>query len=272
MFHLATDDFPTDQIELAAAVRGSLARTFALPEGSVVTTEGDWPAGDLLKVDLTGARLVEEAGPDAWGGPTADAEPGPTYDRFELTADPVRIDAAAVYLKLTAEAVAFALDRAADGAARLVLSGADRGHVSARVAAAELQQLLLDRARQATAAHKILIDSADVKLTNDGPRTVAVAAKIVARRKILIGSAGGTFHLAATLSVDDDLVATLGGLTCSGEGVVANAVAPVLTAKMADFNGRQFPLAAVSLGDVRLRDVAVSTGEHLTVTASFGRR
>ena len=272
MFHLATDQFPTNQAELAAAVRGALAESLALPEREVVTAEGEWPAGDSLKIDLTGARLTSDKPPEQWPGATAAAEPGPTYERFDLSADPLLIDAASVHLRLTAEAVAFALDRSADGRAVLVLTGADRGHVTARVAAADVQALLLDKAREGTAAHKILIDSADLTFASDGPRSVAVAATVVARRKLLIGSAGGTFRLSARLDVDDELVATLSGLTCTGEGVVAGAVAPVLTAKMADFNGRQFPLAAVSLGDVRLRDVAITTGEDLAVTASFGRR
>ena len=270
MFRLTTETFPTTHAELAAAVRGALAESFALPDGpELVSAEGDWPAGEALRIDLTGARLTDDRPPaDA----TADAEPGPTYETFSLTADPLHVDAAAVYLRLTAESVAFALDHAEDGNARLLLTSADHGHVSARVAKADLLALLLDRARQATAAHKVTIDSADLSLASDGPRSVAVSATVVAHKKLFIASAGGTFHFAGRLDVDDELMATLGDLTCTGEGIIASAAAPVMTAKLAEFNGRQFPLAAVSLGDVRLRDVSITTGEDLTVTAAFGRR
>ncbi|MDQ6655945.1 MAG: hypothetical protein M3Y80_09050, partial [Verrucomicrobiota bacterium] len=66
------------------------------------------------------------------------------------------------------------------------------------------------------------------------------------------------------------LNASLSGLTCNGEGAIGSLACGVLQPHLEKVDGRTFPLMALPLGDVRLRDVRLAAGANLSVTAEFG--
>ncbi len=74
------------------------------------------------------------------------------------------------------------------------------------------------------------------------------------------------------LSVDDTLAATAHDLLAEGEGVVGSLVVGFVRPHLDRFNGRSFPLTALRLGDIELRDVSVSVNDGLLITAAFGQQ
>jgi hypothetical protein len=72
------------------------------------------------------------------------------------------------------------------------------------------------------------------------------------------------------LHIDDQLNAEMTDLQVSGQGVLGAFAVGVLRPKLAKLEGKKLPLMAFSLGNVRLRDVAVAAREGLEVTAAFG--
>ena len=55
-----------------------------------------------------------------------------------------------------------------------------------------------------------------------------------------------------------------------GAGWLGSLACGVLEPHLAKLNGRSFPLMALPLGEVRLRDVRLAASDKLSVTAEFG--
>jgi hypothetical protein len=72
--------------------------------------------------------------------------------------------------------------------------------------------------------------------------------------------------------VDDNLVATLSDLACTGEGMIGGMAAGFLQGKLTSYDGKKFPLMAFSLGDVALRDLKISTKGAIQLSAAFGHK
>jgi hypothetical protein len=82
----------------------------------------------------------------------------------------------------------------------------------------------------------------------------------------------GTLHIKGKVDIDDELNATLSGLSCTGEGMIGGMAAKFLEPMLKKYNGKKFPLMAFSFGDVTLRDLKISTKNDVQVSASFGRK
>ena len=77
-------------------------------------------------------------------------------------------------------------------------------------------------------------------------------------------------HIAADLDLDQQLNAVISGLTCKGDGAIGALACGVLSPHLQKLNGRSFPLLALPLGEIRLRDVQLSAAGAIRVTAQFG--
>ena len=73
------------------------------------------------------------------------------------------------------------------------------------------------------------------------------------------------------MAIDEQLNARLSGLECAGEGTLGTLACGFIAPHLARFNGREFSLMALPLGEVKLRDVRIAAGRELRVTAQFGR-
>jgi len=77
--------------------------------------------------------------------------------------------------------------------------------------------------------------------------------------------------LAGTLSVSEDFVATVSNLKCHGEGPIASLACATINPAFSRIEQRAFPLSALPLGQIQLRDLALDVGhEKLIVQARFG--
>jgi hypothetical protein len=195
-----------------------------------------FPSIKRIKVDISDASVSADEPPPK-PKPTGKREKGVHVDQLEVVGKPIRYEGSKLELELKAKNVEFDFGKDKGGKPLLVLSGADEGHVDAKIAKADIRAL-------ATAA--------DVR---------------VKAKKMLVS---GVLHITGRLDVDDELNATVSGLDCTGEGVIGTVAAAALRAKLKPYDGQQVPLVAFSLGDVALRDLKIDVKSGLHVTARFG--
>lgn len=267
MFPLAGKDFPTSADQLCTAIQNALAEVFSLAKkGSAITVRGgQWPHLKQVKVDLSGAQ-IKTLEPPPPPKPKGERQPGVTVGWLDITGDPIRYEKSELGLSLEAREVAFDFAHDAAGNAMLVLKDAADGNVDVKIGKDDLQSLLLAAAGAAAKQQGVTIQELQINLTSQGPRSIGADVKVKAKKLMM----SGTVSIRGKADIDDELVASLSDLSCTGEGVIGGMAAAFLQAKLKQLQGRRFPLMTFSLGDVSLRDLNVSTSNGLRVTAQFG--
>lgn len=268
MFPLAGKDFPTTTEELTTAIHDALADVFKLPSKSAVKATGSqYPALKSVTLDLDGASVsATEPPPKPLG--VGKRKTGVTVDKLEISGHPIKYQKAKLDLDVTAKGVSFDFDRDKKNHPLLVLTDAEDGKVSAKISKADLQAVALEAATLAAKQQGVAIQELTLDLTQAGPRSVAAKVRVKAKKMMM----SGVVNIAGKLDVDDDLNATLSGLTCTGEGIIGSAAAGMLQGKIKPLNGKEFPLMAFSLGDIKLRDLKMKVGANIEVSAAFGSK
>ena len=269
MFPLAGKDFPTSSDELAAAIQEALSEylTLAKKTAAIIVKGGKWPAIAQAKVDLSGAK-VSVTEPPAPPKPKGKREPGITVGHLEVLAHPLRYENSKADLALDAHQVSFDFARDAKAKPILVLKDANDGHIELTIAKDDIQSLLLAVAGAAAKPQGITIQELQANLASQGPRSIGGEVRVKARKLMM----SGTLTVRGKVDIDDDLVATLSNLSCSGEGVIGSMAAAFLQGKLNQADGKRIPLMAFSLGDVSLADVKISTKNGLHLSADFGHK
>jgi hypothetical protein len=269
MFPLSGTGFPKSSDALAVALRNSLAELFSFPDlSAVVKIEGaKWPALDRVAVNLSGGT-VRIAEPPPKPEPVGPREPGITVGQLAVLGHPMRYQQSVCDLDVTARNVSFDFGRDAAGKPMLVLTDATDGHVEFKVAKKDLQSAILAAATTAAKPHGIVIQELEINLASDGPRSLALDVRVKAKKMIL----SGVVVLRGKVDVDDNLVATLSNLACTGGGAIGSMAAAVINTKLKSVDGKRIPLTSLSLGDVSLHDVKISIASDIAVSADFGRK
>ena len=267
MFPLPGNAFPQSASELAAAMRNFLADVFILAnKDPVAIDEAQWPRLGRVKIDLDDATLKTLQPPPNPGAP-ASRQSGIAVERLEVTGHPIRYQQSNLNFDLTASDAAFDFARNQRQEPLLVLADARDGSVNLRIAISDLQSLALAMASMAAAQHGASIQELQLSLSSPGPRAIAATARVKAKKMMM----SGVITLRGQASIDDQLVATVSGLSCTGEGMAGTMIAAVIGAQLKKVEGQRFPLMALSLGNVSLRDVNVRVNDDLNVSAEFGR-
>jgi len=269
MFPFSGKTFPTNGEELAAAIEGALAEVLNLKKAhSAVTVVGrEFPAVRQLLISLDGATIkLDEPPPKP--SPSGKRSPGITVEHLGVSGHPIQYEKSKLELELTARDVTFDFAKDKSGRLLLVLQDAQEGHVEAKIGKADLQSAILAVATAAAKTQGVTIQDLQVDLTSTGDRSAAADVKVKAKKLMM----SGTLHIQGKVDIDDELNATLSGLTCTGEGVVGSMAAKFLEGYLKKYNGKKFPLMAFSLGDVTLHDLTISTRNAVQVSASFGRK
>jgi hypothetical protein len=265
MIPLGGNDFPTTPAELADALRIALREYVLLPdEQSAVTADTD-----RLRIDLTGGTTLTPSGPADTSG-VGQTQPGPACRSFDVLAHPIRAEGTNIHFDLTATDVRFNFDRNRAGRPVLTLAGATDGRVVARVSQSELNALVTAKAQEAAQAKGVQIERIDWTLTPLGPRSVRLDAKAAVATKALFKTIRGAVAFAGRVVIDDRLVAKLSELNVAGEGMMIAMAVNMVRGKITAMEGREFPLATLALGGVKLRDVQLQVGDDLAVAAAFG--
>ena len=148
----------------------------------------------------------------------------------------------------------------------LLLHNAGQGSVEASVSKSDLEALIAQLAKSKAEEHGVSIDSVELSLRSQSPRSLAAEVRLRAKKLFLSTS----IKITAQVDLDAELNARLSGLDCAGEGAMGGVACGVLKPHLEKLNGRAFALLSLPLGEARLRDVRVAVGEKLSVTADFG--
>jgi hypothetical protein len=266
MFPLAGKDFPESAEELSDAIEDALKDVFTLDKGTGVSVEGGkFPAVKKVTIDLDGASVSATKPPPKPEG-VGKREDGITVERLEVSGHPIRYEEAELDLGLSARGVTLDFDRDKKGKPLLVLNDAKEGKVEAKISKEDLENLVLEAARVAAGAQGVKIEDLDLKLTSKGPRSAAAEVRVKAKKMMMTG----VVVIKGQLDIDDELNATVSGLSASGEGIVGSAAAGIVQGKLRQYDGTKVSLMTFSLGDVKLRDLKIDLKGALKVSASFG--
>ena len=84
----------------------------------------------------------------------------------------------------------------------------------------------------------LAIESIAITLAQTNEQSVDAAARLKVRK----GVASTVLNLTARAEITADLSIILSNLACTGEGMLGKLVAPVVNKKLAEHNGREFPV------------------------------
>lgn len=267
MFPLQEQEIPADAMALEAAVTDSLRKVFTLPRNrKAVVIEGNrYPALDAVRIDLAGATIKIDQPPPK-PKPVGKPKPGPSAKRFVLLGHPIHYHDATLDLELTAANVQFEYAADRKGALILMLKQAEDGRIEVRIGRDDLERLLLEAAKTAADAHGVTIQDVRIALEQETKDTIAAQVQVTAKKFL-----SAVIDISGQLKIDQELNARLSMLTCEGQGMVGNLVCGFVRPQLQRIEGKRFSLMALSLGEVRLRDLDIAVDQKtLHISAAFG--
>ncbi|MGI9114216.1 MAG: hypothetical protein DLM52_06330 [Chthoniobacterales bacterium] len=267
MFLLLRHDLPQTPEALAAALDEGL-RAFVSRPAPMVSIAGDKVSAlKSIAVDLSGARAESARLPPR---PRLDnLRPAISATELSVTAEPISLFGAAVNFQLKANEVQLQQAPQPDDKSLLILHRAQAGDLRLETGRAELEHLIKRVAGKLAQKQGVTIESVNLQLAQPQPR-VLDAIVTVAARKLLFRP---VLKLAGSVTINDDLVATISNLTCTGDGPIASLACAAITPQFARIEARPFPLSALPLGEIQLRDVTLDLiGDRISIAAKFGER
>ena len=215
------------------------------------------------------ARWRERRGTTAArpGPPVGRVEPRSQVAHFELSGRPILVQRAKVDLSCTARDVQLGQSRDKEGNVLLLLQDAAEGQLEIAIELADLEALVLAGAKAEAAKQGVTVESARIELRSRSDRALDVVLQVRAKKLFL----SAAMRISGNVEIDEQLNALLSGLECSGEGTLGTLACGFITPHLQRFNGREFSLMALPLGEVKLRDVRIAADRKLRVTAEFGR-
>jgi hypothetical protein len=265
MFLLQTKSLPENAAKLEEVLEESLRQLVQPAGGRMVTVEDkNYPELEAIRIRLDDATAGDQL--PARPFPVDPAEPALHAARFEIIGRPVRVQGAAVHLECRAQEVKIGQARDASGNLVLLLQDAGDGTVEAAISLSDLEKLVRAGAGVVTREHGVILE--DVRIQLQALSARSLAAKVCVRaRKLFLNAA---VEVKGRVEIDDQMMAHLSGLDCSGEGTLGTLACGFIGPHLQRLEGRSFSLLALPLGEVQLREVRLSIDDHLRVRAEFG--
>lgn len=265
MFLLPRNQIPQTPEELAQAIEEGVRFFASRPEKMVAIDGAGIPALESIAIDLTGAAIDPHHRP-----PPVEREgahPAVLVRRIYIAGEPIKLLGGDFGFQFEASDAEVYQKAQADGKLLLLLHRARDGNIRFEISRAAVEVMIMKAASKAAEKQGVAIDSAQLELTQRGPRTVD--------GKLTVSAHKFMFHpvltLVGTLAISDDFVATLSNLKCRGEGPVAALVCAAINPAISRIEERSFALSAMPLGEIRLRDLTTDvTDDKLVVRARFG--
>lgn len=264
MFLLPRNQIPQTPEELAQAIEEGV-RTFASrPQEMVTVRAGDALTLDSIAVDLSGATIDHHHRPplDREG-----ASPALLLRHIYIAGEPIKLLGSDFSFQFEAFNVAMYQKPQPDGKLLLILHRAQDGNVRFEISRAAVETMIVSAASKLAAKQGVRIDNAQLELTQHGPRAVDGKLTVSAHKLI--------FHpvltLFGTVAVTEDFIATVSNLKCHGEGPIASLACAAINPAFSRIEKRAFPLSALPLGEIQIRDLALDAADDkLVVRARFG--
>lgn len=261
MLPLAGSILPTSHAALAESIKlgfsnhGVAAREVSVEGGSL-------PAIETIQIDLSGAKITRE---QRLSGPTG---PNTTshlqVGKIVLKAAPIEFEGTPLEFNLHANAVTLALSEGADSF--LVPVNAADGELNVIAHRSDLERLAQMLVAAAAAKQGIEIKKTRLEVTSTGTRSLSFRAEVTAKMFIM----SATVALSGRLDIDQELNARLSELSCRGDGMIASAANAFLKPHFQRIQDRPFALNSFALGDLKLRDISLETGETIRLHGRFG--
>jgi hypothetical protein len=264
MFPLYSKSFPDNAVDLAALLNDSVKRVFSGAANPVVIRDDAYPKLAEIRITLDGAELrTDPPRPPVVSGK---GSAGVELAELHVLGSEMLIGPATANLRLGARDVR--LNRAKDtkGEYVLTLKSAADGEVEISVAIDDLENAMAAVAKAEAGKHGVTIDQVQLSVRPRGSRSIDGEVQLRAKKLFFTT----VVRIAAKLDLDEELNAKVSGLSCNGEGAIGSLACGVLQPHLQKLDGRSFPLMALPLGEVRLRDVRIAAKDRVTVTAEFG--
>jgi hypothetical protein len=261
MLPIAGSTLPTSHATLAEAIKLGFARHGVTPR-ELSVEGGVFPRIETIRLDLSGTKVTREQG-------VIPATETSATDRIEvarigINAAPIEFEGAPVEFNLHATAATLALAQGANSF--LVPVNAADGEVNVIANRSDLERLAHSLVVAAAAKQGIEIKKTRLEVTSTGPRSLSFRAEVTAKMFIM----SATVALSGRLDIDQELNARLSELSCRGDGMIASAANALLKPHFHKIQDRPIALTSFALGDLKLRDVSLQTGETIRLHGVFG--
>jgi hypothetical protein len=264
MFPLHQKQLPASAEELRAALERGLQGLVRAPGKIVSVRESRFPHLEEIAINLSGAQVRPEVPQSSLKiGPSAAAF---SASRLMMNGEQMSLGPASLNLNIDASDVLLRQTQDEKGDVILLLHRASEGRLVLSLKHTDLEALIAQIAKSEASKQGVTIEDVRLRLRSLGPRSLEGEALLRARKLFIQAK----IRLSANLEIDDQLVAQISDLTCTGEGTIATLACSVLAPHLQKIEGRAFELMALPLGEVRLRDVKLEAGDAVTLTAEFG--
>jgi len=222
MLLLKTTTFPSSAAELACLLNESFRQLFLVDADPVTIRDKSYPHLKELSIALDGASLRDN--PPRPSSVQGAVKPAVTVDRLEINASALTLSPAVIDVSLSARAIQFVQARNADEEIVLSIVSAADGRIEIAASPSALEALVTRVAQSEASKHGVTIDSVQLKLRAKTSRSLAAEVRLRARKLFLNAS----IRISGQLDLDDELIATISGLDCNGEGTIATLACGIL--------------------------------------------
>ena len=255
---------------LAAAMAAGWKARLDVPDGSELVKIEKGPhahAGhfETISIDLSDVR-VDPENKQRRLKPLRASQGTVTADRVELVANPLLVEKARLLIGMTATNAKLDVRRDKQGRSMLTLTDAKEGVLTLEVPRKDIDWLLLHAARQAAGKLGIIVDRTRLKLDVENSRTIRVDLKIDTRVALL--PAG--FRFRARVDIDDELNGTMTKLSVDGDQLLGPIISSLIEPQIKKYEGKTRPLVGFEWGELKLRDVTMTTDDAFRLEAKFG--
>jgi hypothetical protein len=264
MFPLYQEKFPQTTLGLVETVTASLRAALQIPGNPVLIREIRYPDLAEITIDLSGSQLRTNAPRPSL--PAGSGTPALTARQFTLKALPLSIGDASLYLTVDANGVVLHRNRDDAGNLFLQLQRADNGRVALGMRKRDLEILIDKVAKTEAGKQGVAIEHLQLNLTSRDSRSIGVEVRVQARKLFI----RALVRIAGVLKIDEELVARISNLTCTGDGAIATVACGVLAPHLQALQNSSFPLLALPLGEAKLHDINLSVTDGIEATAEFG--
>jgi hypothetical protein len=183
-----------------------------------------------------------------------------------ISGHPVQIEGVPAELDVQISGLRAGMASRTGGKSQLVPLGANAGHVIIDVEKTNLEAALHRVVSGQAEKHGANVKSTQLELT--APTARSVQFRVTCTAKMFIAST--TLAIRGLAEIDDNLNATLSGMSVAGEGMMGTMAQGFIQPHIEQWNGRVLPLASYVAGGLALKNIGITVGNSVRIEASLG--